>query len=116
MIHQFQFQEYICAGIGECNLERRILIAKNIKRMNTEKWIIGFILSMCFTLFGGISVVTAMESMQLGYRILDRNTTEEIVVDGTPEVMTFTLEEATNIVKIVSAKRIFVFSITVYFE
>lgn len=25
--------------------------------------------------------------MQLGYRILDRNTTEEIVVDGTPEVM-----------------------------
>ena len=87
MIHQFQFQEYICAGIGECNLERRILIAKNIKRMNTEKWIIGFILSMCFILFGGISVVTAMESMQLGYRILDRNTTEEIVVDGTPEVM-----------------------------
>ena len=87
MIHQFQFQEYICAGIGECNLERRILIAKNIKRMNTEKWIIGFILSTCFILFGGISVVTAMESMQLGYRILDRNTTEEIVVDGTPEVM-----------------------------
>jgi len=87
MIHQFQFQEYICAGIGECNLERRILIAKNIRRMNTEKWIIGFILSMCFILFGGISVVTAMESMQLGYRILDRNTTEEIVVDGTPEVM-----------------------------
>lgn len=36
--------------------------------------------------------------------------------NGTPEVMTFTLEEATNIVKIVSAKRIFVFSITVYFE
>ena len=32
--------------------------------MNTEKWIIGFILSMCFILFGGISVVTAMESMQ----------------------------------------------------
>ena len=30
--------------------------------------------------------------------------------------MTFTLAEATNIVKIVSAKRIFVFSITVYFE
>ena len=87
MIHQFQFQEYICAGIGECNLERRILIANNIRRMNTEKWIIGFILSMCFILFGGISVVTAMESMQLGYRILDRNTTEEIVVDGTPEVM-----------------------------
>nr|WP_288753762.1 M56 family metallopeptidase [uncultured Anaerostipes sp.] len=87
MIHQFQFQEYICAGIGECNLERRILIANNIRRMNTEKWIIGFILSMCFILFGGISVVTAMESMQLGYRILDRNTSEEIVVDGTPEVM-----------------------------
>ena len=36
--------------------------------------------------------------------------------NGTPEVMTFTLAEATNIVKIVSAKRIFVFSITVYFE
>ena len=46
-----------------------------------------FYLSICFILFGGISVVTAMESMQLGYRILDRNTTEEIVVDGTPEVM-----------------------------
>lgn len=40
-----------------------------------------------FYIIWGISVVTAMESMQLGYRILDRNTTEEIVVDGTPEVM-----------------------------
>lgn len=96
MIHQFQFQEYICAGIGECNLERRILIAKNIKRMNTEKWIIGFILSMCFILFGGISVVTAMESMQLGYRILDRNTSEGIEVDGTPEILNLKLHDRDN--------------------
>lgn len=64
--------------------------------MNTEKWIIGFILSMCFILFGGISVVTAMESMQLGYRILDRNTTEEIVVDGTPEIMNLKLHDRDN--------------------
>ncbi len=53
MIHQFEFQEYICAGIGECNLERRILIAKNIKRMNTEKWIIGFILACVLYYLGG---------------------------------------------------------------
>ncbi len=35
-----------------------------------------FYFSMCFILFGGMSVVTAMESMQFGYRILDRNTSE----------------------------------------
>ena len=37
-----------------------------------------------------------MESMQFGYRILDRNTTEEIVVDGTPEIMNLKLHDRDN--------------------
>ena len=51
---------------------------------------------MCFILFGGISVVTAMESMQFGYRILDRNTSEGIEVDGTPEIMNLKLHDRDN--------------------
>ena len=50
--------------------------------MNTEKWIIGFILSMCF-IFGESVLLLQWESMQFGYRILDRNTSEGIEVDGT---------------------------------
>ena len=49
-----------------------------------------------FYIIWGISVVTAMESMQLGYRILDRNTSEGIEVDGTPEIMNLKLHDRDN--------------------
>lgn len=87
MVAKFQFEEQLCSGIGECNLERRMLIAKNIKKMNAEKWLMASLLSLCFIMFGGISIVTATESMRFGYRALEENTSKEVVVDGTPEVM-----------------------------
>ena len=59
MIHQFQFQEYICAGIGECNLERRILIANNIRRNEYGEMDHRFYFEHVFYgLFGELSVVT----------------------------------------------------------
>ncbi len=70
--------------------------------MKTEKrkWILGYIVEhICFILYWrNQCVLPAMESMQwiLRYRVLDRNTSEGIEVDGTPEIMNLKLHDRDN--------------------